>query len=301
MSKDRLEKLRMVAQKEVTFENYKIGDVYINSIQVEEQVRKTFVEDDIKELALSMKESGLLEPVIIKPVDHERYKYKLVIGERRIRAAKYLKWEKIKAVIQQIDEGKETAWQIIENLQRKDLNNKEIAMGFKSLKESGVSNTEMVKMTGKNKVYISKILKIAELFEKVADPGIVHLPYETLYNLSLKMAQENFAELLTIAKRTTVSEFLDAAGAAAPKSKKKKKSEKPEDSEICFQHVDQEKDAKLKFQISKELKESEEEMLKNLRDRGTDIIKSLLAVLPAKTNLTINIKVDKKPHMRGEA
>lgn len=108
----------------------KTDAIRIADIEVRPQVRKSFDEEEIASLAESIKEHGLLQPIIV--VEKGDGRYLLVAGERRLRAAKKLGWFSIPAiVIPEKDEGRLKVIQLVENLQRKDLSLMEKAEGIR--------------------------------------------------------------------------------------------------------------------------------------------------------------------------
>src|SRR5262245_49498451 len=95
------------------------------------QARKAFNEEALKGLAESMKQEGLIEPIVVRQLGES---YELISGERRLRAAKMLGWTDIEAkVIFTVSEGEAAAKGLVENLQREDLNPIEEAEGFERL------------------------------------------------------------------------------------------------------------------------------------------------------------------------
>ena len=94
------------------------------------QPRKTFSEESLKELAESIKQQGLIQPIIVVKDDED---YILIAGERRLRAHKLLKKDTIKAIIVDFDLSKLREYAIIENLHREDLNPIEKAVAYRQL------------------------------------------------------------------------------------------------------------------------------------------------------------------------
>ena len=110
------------------------------------QPRKKFDEEKLKELAESIKQHGLLEPILVKPI--EDGKYQIIAGERRWRACKIAGLPTIKAIVWEgeISEDKKHLLQIIENLQRDDLNPIEEAESYKKLIDGfGYTHQELAK------------------------------------------------------------------------------------------------------------------------------------------------------------
>ena len=97
------------------------------------QPRKNFNEDDIQELAESIKNHGVLQPIIIRNNPNKQNEYLLIAGERRLRASKIAGLDKIPAIIKKIDNQENVELAIIENIQRKNLSALEEAAAYKQL------------------------------------------------------------------------------------------------------------------------------------------------------------------------
>ena len=126
-----------------------------------DQPRMTFDEEALAELAASIKEHGVLQPVLVRPTG-ELQRYQLVAGERRWRAARLAGLTEIPALIEQLDD--ETAMEIgiIENLQREDLSPLEEAMIYDRMThEHGYSVRRLAQKLGKDKGYIENRLRLA--------------------------------------------------------------------------------------------------------------------------------------------
>ena len=125
------------------------------------QPRKNFNEEAIRELASSIKQHGLMQPVIV--IENEG-KFILVAGERRLRAVKLLGQKEIKAIISDISLNELREYALIENIQREDLNPIEIAQSLKSLiDEYGYTHEILAKNLGKSRSYITNILRLLNL------------------------------------------------------------------------------------------------------------------------------------------
>lgn len=132
------------------------------------QPRKSFDEVSISELAQSIKENGLAQPIIVTKTEDERYE--IVAGERRWRACKSLGWSEIDAIVKNnLTEDKKLKLALVENIQREDLNPVEKAYAYKKLIEMGISQNEISQVCGKSKSAISNTLRILELEEEILD------------------------------------------------------------------------------------------------------------------------------------
>lgn len=125
--------------------------------------RKRFNETELAELANSIKQHGLIQPILVRPIDDAQYE--IVAGERRWRATKLAGLETIPAIIRELDDKTAMELQILENLQRSDLHPLEEAQGFKSLlnKTGGWTPEQLAQRIGKSRSYIYGSLKLTEL------------------------------------------------------------------------------------------------------------------------------------------
>ncbi len=130
------------------------------------QPRKTFNDESLQELANSIKQHGLTQPVVVM-YDTGLDKYELVVGERRFRASKLAGFTEIDCIVHhKLDEKQLCALALIENIQREDLNPIETALGYRSLMQKFMlSQTDLVEYCGKSKAAISNSLRLLTLNE----------------------------------------------------------------------------------------------------------------------------------------
>lgn len=129
------------------------------------QPRKRFEEESLSELSESIKEYGLLQPIIVTKKDDY---YEIVAGERRWRAAKKAGLEEISVIIKDDDERRNKEIALIENIQREDLNPIEKALGIKSLMdEYGLTQQRVAEILGKARSSIANTVRILNLDERV--------------------------------------------------------------------------------------------------------------------------------------
>ena len=125
------------------------------------QPRREFAAEELGELQASMKTSGLLQPVTVRPIGDG---FELIAGERRLRAATGLGWEKIPAVVKAIDDRTALTLALVENLQRADLNPLEEAEGYQRLMEEfGLTQQQVAEVVGKDRSTVANILRILAL------------------------------------------------------------------------------------------------------------------------------------------
>ncbi|SRR6056297_18061 len=129
------------------------------------QPRKTFDKDKIQELAESIKEHGLIQPIIVKKVGEN---YQIIAGERRWRACTDLGLDKIPAIVRDLDNKSQTEMALIENIQREDLNPIDEAIAYDLLiQRYDLTQEELSKVVGKSRVYVTNILRLLKLSEFV--------------------------------------------------------------------------------------------------------------------------------------
>lgn len=128
------------------------------------QPRKTFKPQDLKELQESLKANGLLQPITVRPAPKKAGAFELVAGERRLRAATALGWEKISAVVKDLSDQEILTLALVENLQRSDLNPIEEAEGYSQLIEQfGHTQQSVASMVGKDRSTIANVLRVLHL------------------------------------------------------------------------------------------------------------------------------------------
>jgi ParB family chromosome partitioning protein len=145
-----------------------ITEIVINEIIPNSfQPRKHFDPEKLAELAASIKEHGVLQPVIVRP---HLSGYELVVGERRLRASKLLGLERIPAVIKTLTDQDMTEIALIENIQRQNLNPVEEAKAYKRLiEEFGMTQEEVAKKLGKSRPFVANFIRILNLPEDVLE------------------------------------------------------------------------------------------------------------------------------------
>ena len=141
-------------------EKFKI--VQIKDIQKNPyQPRKEFSEEKIQELAQSIKENGLIQPIIVRksPV----FGYEILAGERRYRASIAAGLSEVPVIVKQLSDQDMMLHSIIENLQRENLNPIEEAKAYQSLIDKGFTHTEIAEKMGKSRPYITNLVRLLGL------------------------------------------------------------------------------------------------------------------------------------------
>lgn len=157
--------------------------------------------EKVRELAESIRESGLLQPILLRPANG---RFEVVAGDRRFLAHKFLDRKEIKAIVRELDDQETIVIRGIENLQRVDLNFSEEAAVYKLLKEEGgMSLHQIAKKTGKSPTTIQRYLRFAECPENVRRAvdkkevsllvleTLMEIPDQETFDYFFKMAVDN--------------------------------------------------------------------------------------------------------------
>ena len=139
-----------------------ISSIYPNK----KQPRKNFEEKEITELAESIKNQGLIQPIVVREIQDG--KYEIIAGERRWRACQLAGLHSVNCVIMSVDEEKIYELALIENIQRENLNVVEEAYAYKNLMHlNGLKNDELSKKIGKSPSHISNLIRILDLNDEI--------------------------------------------------------------------------------------------------------------------------------------
>ena len=140
-----------------------LDDIRPNSAQP----RKVFDQEALQELASSIREHGVIQPVLLRPAKNG---YELVAGERRWRAARLAGLKQIPAIIRELNDRQNMFYALIENMQREDLNSIEEARGMEEMMNAfGLNQEETAKAVGKSRSYVTNALRLLKLPQDVQD------------------------------------------------------------------------------------------------------------------------------------
>ncbi len=167
-------------------------------VRDEEQPRKNFTKESLEELAASIKEHGVMSPIMVVKVGD---KYQIVAGERRWRASKLAGLTKIPAIVRTMDAQNKLELALIENMQRVDLNAIEIATGYAKLKNQfNLSNEEIAKRVGKSAgsiVNTMRLLKLPEEAKKaMQEHNLMEGPMRPLISADPEMVHEILPKMI---------------------------------------------------------------------------------------------------------
>lgn len=134
------------------------------------QPRKRFEEESLQELAQSIRQQGVLQPILVRPDPSEAGIYQIIAGERRWRAANLADFETIPAIIQDISDSQSLIIGLMENLQREDLNPMEEAEALEALQqELSLSQEALSQKIGRSRPSISNCLRLLQLDESIRE------------------------------------------------------------------------------------------------------------------------------------
>lgn len=143
----------------------KILQLELGSVQPNpNQPRRIFEEGSLRELADSIREQGVLQPILVRPIAGGRGKYEIVAGERRWQAAGLAGLAKIPAIVKPLDDKVTLEVALIENIQRQDLNPYDEATCYRELLDKyGYTQTALAERLGKSRVYVANMLRLLRL------------------------------------------------------------------------------------------------------------------------------------------
>ena len=146
-----------------------INKVAINNIiRNQFQPRKHFNKESLTELTQSIKEQGIIQPIVVRPHKSEDGKYEIIAGERRWLASQNAGLHEVPVVVLKVDDVKSLEFAIVENVQRQDLNPIEEARGYKRLVDDfGYNQDKLSKFISKSRSYIANSLRLLSLPEEI--------------------------------------------------------------------------------------------------------------------------------------
>ena len=215
------------------------------------QPRKNFDEDSLQELADSIKQFGLLQPILVQ--DRKEY-YEIIAGERRWRAAKLAGLKEIPVIIKSYTNQEIVEISLIENIQREDLNPIEEALAFKRLlEEFHLKQDEVAERVSKSRTTVTNSLRLLKLCDEVQQMIIndmlstgharALIPIEDA-EIQLQLAQRIFDEKLSVREVEKIVKTI-----LNPDSDKEKKDELPQNIRFIYEEIEN----KLKERLSRKV------------------------------------------------
>ncbi|MBE5804400.1 MAG: ParB/RepB/Spo0J family partition protein [Clostridiales bacterium] len=203
-----------------------IGDIDPNP----DQPRRTFSEESIAQLAQSIREQGVLQPILVTPQNGGRYR--IVAGERRWRASRAAGLDKVPVIVRDLDVIQQMEIALIENLQREDLNPIEVAQGIRSLmQQCGYTQETVANRLSKSRPAVANLLRLLTLPEEVIE--LVRQGSLSAGHARVLAGLDDNARKLVLAKETIEQgysvrqlEALAAAGRDEPARARKAKTKK---------------------------------------------------------------------------
>lgn len=253
MGKKRLGKgLSALINSEENQDQSSIDEIFVDQIEANPfQPRKEFEENALKDLADSIKEKGVIQPITLRKVKAE--KYQIVAGERRLRASKQIGLKKIPAVIRNFDDQEMLEIALIENIQREDLNPIEEAGAYKEMLDSfAITQEELAERVGKSRSNISNMIRLLKLNEKIKNylqQGAITIGHARAL-LSLKNQEEQLRACENvIIKDLTVRETEDYIDKLKNQFQKEEKSNKKTELENFWKEAETKLAAALKTKV----------------------------------------------------
>ena len=152
------------SDKKINTNKIAIKDITRNKFQP----RKIFKKESLDELTSSIKERGLIQPIVVRPNNSSGEKYEIIAGERRWLAAQNAGLHEVPVVILNVDDVKSLEFAIVENVQRQDLNPIEESRGYQKLVDDfNYDHEKLSKFIGKSRSYIANSLRLLSLPEQV--------------------------------------------------------------------------------------------------------------------------------------
>lgn len=203
-----------------------------------DQPRKNFNEDSLLELSESIKKHGVFQPLLVQK--KEDY-YKIIAGERRWRAAKLAGLKTVPVIIRDLSEQEITEIQLIENIQREDLNPIEVAEGYRQLIEKfNMTQDELAEKVSKSRTAITNSLRLLKLDERVRqmviDDMITTGHARALLAIEDNNKQYEFAQMVFDKKMTVREVEKEIRNLSKEKKEKKKKIDRQ--SEIIYKDLE---------------------------------------------------------------
>jgi ParB family chromosome partitioning protein len=201
------------------------------------QPRKTLDDEKLKQLSASIKEDGVLQPIVVR---RNGERYQLIMGERRLRAARLAGVPKVPAIVKDVKDADSLRLALVENIQREDLNAIEVANAYRALVATfGLTQSDLSKLIGRDRSSVANTLRLLNLPEEVqqmiVDESLTGGHARALLALPTQKDQLALARRI-VGKNLSVRQTEEEAGLSAAKKRGagsgKKPKEKP--AQITF-------------------------------------------------------------------
>lgn len=160
------EKLQIEAQ---AIDHGQLKQIDVNLLKRGEYQPRRFIdEQDLKELASSIEKHGVMQPIVIRPIEDSEHTYEIIAGERRWRAAQIAGLKQVPAIVRNLNDQVAIALALIENIQRQDLNPIDQALALQRFHdEFGLSHQEIAETVGKARTTVSNFLRLLSLEDAI--------------------------------------------------------------------------------------------------------------------------------------
>ncbi len=209
------------------------------------QPRKNFSENGLEELAKSIEQNGIIQPILVRPMSDGSYQ--LIAGERRWRAARMAGLHEVPVTIREMSDEEASVFALIENLQREDLSPVEEAEGLKSLIESyGFTQEEAADRVGKSRTAVTNTLRLLKLpspvLQILGEGKITAGHARALLGLDdekemLRIAQATVAQELSVRQVEKMVKYAAQGEKPKPKKREKKRDKYYDEVEIALTNV----------------------------------------------------------------
>ncbi len=267
---------------ETTDHNPRVPDLFVAVERVEpnpNQPRRSFNEDALSELASSIKEKGIIQPLIVRVMPSDPSKYEIVAGERRWRAAQRAQLHEVPVIVREFSDIEVLEVAIIENIQRADLNAIDEAAGYKQLMDRFSHTQEnLATALGKSRSHIANMLRLLNLPEEVQ--GYLVEGKLSAGHARTLVGNENAAAIARriISEGLSVREAEKLAKAEKPEAVKEKRPKSSENDPDTVQ-LEQELTATLKIKVSIEHDAGKESGRISLQYKDLDQLDEILRIL----------------------
>lgn len=245
-----------------------------------DQPRRTFTQEQLDDLAASVKEKGVIQPLIVRPDPKGNGTYEIVAGERRWRASQMAQLHEIPVIIRSYSDTEALEVAIIENIQRADLNAIEEAAGYRDLmKRFGHTQEKVSEALGKSRSHIANLLRLLNLpddvqeFVRNGDLTAGHARTLVTAENPLSLAKQIIAKGLSVRE----AERLAKKPADAPKAAPKPKAEKDADTKA----LEGDLSATLGLKVSIDHKAGTEGGMVTIRYQNLDELDDICGILGA--------------------
>ncbi len=228
-------------------ENGNAGTILnINEIEPNRnQPRKVFDESALEDLAKSIEQNGIIQPILVRPMSDGSYQ--LIAGERRWRAARMVGLHEVPVTIREMSDEEASVFALIENLQREDLNSVEEAEGLKSLIETyGFTQEEVADRVGKSRTAVTNTLRLLKLPSpvlKILSEGKITAGHaRALLGLDdgkemLRIAEATIAQDLSVRQVEKMVKYAAQGEKPKPKKRDKKRDKYYDEVEIALTNI----------------------------------------------------------------